>query len=288
MPPGCASGAPGVTTEPTNQTACAGSSVSFVVNASGTNLTYQWRKGTTNLSNAGNISGANSAILTIDSVSVSDTSSTYNVIIHGSFSPGDTSPGVSLMLNAAPAITTGPAGQTACVGNSVSFSVAATGTGITYQWRKGTVNLTDGGNISGVTTNTLTIDSVNMSDTTSGYNVVITGTCLPNDTSVSATLTLCPTGIISVANGNTTGAVTIYPNPFSTSINILINDALRINNVELRIYNVLGQSVMNTVITKQLTVLETDNLPPGIYIYNVIGNNKVIQSGRVISQKQGD
>jgi len=288
MPPGCASGAPGVTTEPTNQTACAGSSVSFVVNASGTNLTYQWRKGTTNLSNAGNISGANSAILTIDSVSVSDTSSTYNVIIHGSFSPGDTSPDVSLMLNAAPAITTGPAGQTACVGSSVSFPIAATGTGITYQWRKGTVNLTDGGNISGVTTNTLTIDSVNMSDTTSGYNVVITGTCLPNDTSVSATLTLCPTGIISVANGNTTGAVTIYPNPFSTSINILINDALRINNVELRIYNVLGQSVMNTVITKQLTVLETDNLPPGIYIYNVIGNNKVIQSGRVISQKQGD
>jgi hypothetical protein len=258
------------------------------VNASGTNLTYQWRKGTTNLSNAGNISGANSAILTIDSVSVSDTSSTYNVIIHGSFSPGDTSPDVSLMLNAAPAITTGPAGQTACVGSSVSFPIAATGTGITYQWRKGTVNLTDGGNISGVTTNTLTIDSVNMSDTTSGYNVVITGTCLPNDTSVSATLTLCPTGIISVANGNTTGAVTIYPNPFSTSINILINDALRINNVELRIYNVLGQSVMNTVITKQLTVLETDNLPPGIYIYNVIGNNKVIQSGRVISQKQGD
>lgn len=55
-------------------------------------------------------------------------------------------------------ITTQPLGDTVCAGDSVSFFVAATGVGLTYQWRKGNVNLINNANISGVTTDTLTID----------------------------------------------------------------------------------------------------------------------------------
>jgi hypothetical protein len=108
-------------------------------------------------------------------------------------------------------------------------------------------------------------------------------------TAINAVATMIPSNCVPVSvpsldAANTSEAVTIYPNPFSTSITIMINDASQIKEVELRIYNVLGAEVMNTTLTKQLTTLETSNLPSGIYFYKVIDNDKTIQSGELISQ----
>jgi hypothetical protein len=79
-------------------------------------------------------------------------------------------------------------------------------------------------------------------------------------------------------------AVVVYPNPFSSSLNILVNEA-QVNKCEMKVYTVLGALVMNTQITKQSTTLETDNLPSGIYFYQVTSNDKIIQSGKLISTK---
>jgi len=79
--------------------------------------------------------------------------------------------------------------------------------------------------------------------------------------------------------------INIYPNPFITNATIMITDASQMNNYELRIYDVLGTEVMNTIIIKQLTAIETNNLPSGIYSYNVFKNDKNIQSGKLISQQ---
>jgi hypothetical protein len=90
-----------------------------------------------------------------------------------------------------PNITLQPiASQTVCSGTSVNFSVTATGTGLTYQWRIGTVNLVDGGNISGATSEMLTLNPVNTTDAASNYNVVVSGTYLPGVTSNDAALTV--------------------------------------------------------------------------------------------------
>jgi len=214
-------------------------------------------------------------MLSIDPVNISDAAANYNVVISGTCAPKDSSANVSLTVNTAPDITTEPANQTADVGSSVSFSVVATGTGLTYQWRKGTVN------IAGATSATLTINPVATSDAATNYNVVVTGTCAPTETSVNASLTV-NTGIGSVDAGKANGAVTIYPNPFSTSTTIMINDASQNIKCELRIYNILGKEVSNTTITKQLTTLQTSSLPSGIYFYKLIGNNNIIQSGKLI------
>jgi hypothetical protein len=80
-------------------------------------------------------------------------------------------------------------------------------------------------------------------------------------------------------------AVTIYPNPFNTYATIRINDALQINKAGLRICNVLGEEVMNAVITKEATTFETTELASGVYFYQVIFNGKIIQSGKLVSQK---
>ncbi|MFV5689057.1 PKD-like domain-containing protein [Flavobacterium sp. ZT3R25] len=167
-----------ITSQPTaTQTACSGTNVSFSVTATGTGITYQWRKGTTNLVNGGNIGGATSATLTLTGVLTADAGS-YNVVVNGA-SPcaAVTSSNVVLIVNQVVAITTQPAvTQTVCSGNSATFSVTATGTGLTYQWRKGVTNLSNVGNISGATTNTLTINPVASGDAAVDYNVVITGT----------------------------------------------------------------------------------------------------------------
>ena len=78
----------------------------------------------------------------------------------------------------------------------------------------------------------------------------------------------------------------IYPNPFGTSLTMMINDTTQITNCTLSMYNALGEEVMNTVINKQLTVFETDNLPSGVYFYKMFDTtNTVIQSGKLVSQR---
>jgi hypothetical protein len=159
------------------------------------------------------------------------------------------------------------------------------GTDLTYQWRKGIVNLIDGGNISGVTTDTLTINSMNVSDTSSYYNVVISGICFLSTVSQNASLLFSsPTGIVSSDLEYSGEAVSFYPNPFTTSINVVINDPSQ-NKAELKVFNILGVEVLNSTLIEHINTLETGNLSSGIYIYKVISNNKTIQTGRLISQQ---
>jgi|GEM_PF-532792 len=195
---------PVVITQPNNQTICSGSSASFSVGATGANLTYQWRKGSVNLVNGGNISGVNTSVLTINPATVADTSSFYNVVVSGSCAPNDTSINVYLKINTPPSITTQPVNQTVCSGNSISFSVSASGTGITYQWMKGNTALVNGGNISGVNTPTLTVNPTTISDTSSFYYVVITGACSPKDTSLKVSLKINPATNIIIQPTNQT------------------------------------------------------------------------------------
>jgi hypothetical protein len=80
--------------------------------------------------------------------------------------------------------------------------------------------------------------------------------------------------------------VNIYPNPFSSTITMMMQDTLQIPFCTLCIYNAIGEEVMNTIINKQLTVFETGNLPSGIYFYNMLNHtNQVIQSGKLVSQQ---
>jgi hypothetical protein len=272
---------PAITLEPSDQNVCSGSSANFLVAATGSGLSFQWRNGTVNLSNGGRFSGVTSTALTINQVNSSDASSNYNVVVSGACYPGMTSSDAVLVVNTAPSITAYPIDQTACEnGCPVSFSVAATGSGLTYQWRKGTIDLSNGGNISGANTNVLTINPVSTSDVYSHYNVVVSGVCSPVRTTADASLF----GWVSSAEltVNSANRVLVYPNPFTTSLNIMINNFAEIDNCELIVFNIIGDEVVNTTITKQLTTLVTSNLRTGFYFYKIIGNDKIIQSGKLI------
>jgi Tol biopolymer transport system component len=90
-----------------------------------------------------------------------------------------------------PAITAQPAGATRTVGESVTFSVTATGNVSGYQWRKNTADIT------GATGASFTIPSVQLGDAGS-YNVVLTSAC-GSDASASAVLVVKSNQTISFA-----------------------------------------------------------------------------------------
>lgn len=83
-----------------------------------------------------------------------------------------------------------PEDQYGCAGESLTFSVVATGAGLTYQWQEddggGFADITDGGIYSGATTMDLVISDVTGLDGYD-YQCVVTGTC---DVQPCATATL--------------------------------------------------------------------------------------------------
>jgi len=91
----------------------------------------------------------------------------------------------------APTITTQPLSQTADFGGNVNFTVVATGNApLSYQWRKNAADLSNGGNISGVTATTLTITNAQLTNAGT-YSVLVSNT---NGSALSAeaVLTVLP------------------------------------------------------------------------------------------------
>jgi len=180
-------------------------------------------------------------------------------------------------------IITQPTNQAVIIGSSAVFAVEVGGAGLTYQWRKGITNLINGINISGADTDSLTIIAVTIADTSSNYNVVIAGDCSNSATSQNASLSITTaTGIGSLNNGITSETVNIYPNPFTNTINVVINDPFQ-TNLEFSLYNVLGEKMMSKILSHGLNSIETTNLNTGIYLYHVYDGGKIIQNGKLIS-----
>jgi hypothetical protein len=90
---------------------------------------------------------------------------------------------------------------------------------------------------------------------------------------------------INTNESNTQPAITIYPNPFTTSTNIRLNNQSLLDEVEIRIYNVYGQEIINAVIFKQSASLTINYPYAGVYFYKIISKNKIIQSGTLISNQ---
>jgi hypothetical protein len=124
--------APVIKTQPVARTKFEGQSATFDCGATGTGLTYQWRK------DGINISGATSASYTKTELVKADAGS-YTCLVTGTCGEA-TSDAAMLTVNAAcvnPVITVQPLGATKKVFESVTFTVEATGSNLKYSWSQG-------------------------------------------------------------------------------------------------------------------------------------------------------
>lgn len=86
------------------QTICANQFADFFVTATGTNLSYQWYRGSTMLIDGGTISGATTSMLTINPIALSDAASDYYCIVSNSCTPSLASNNSELIINQTPLI----------------------------------------------------------------------------------------------------------------------------------------------------------------------------------------
>ena len=77
---------PSITSQPSDQSVCSGSNVSFSIAAEGSSpLYYRWRKGTTDIIDGGRFSGATTNRLQIANCAPSDTAQDYNCVVTNAY-----------------------------------------------------------------------------------------------------------------------------------------------------------------------------------------------------------
>ena len=153
-------GAPTITTAPRSQTVVAGSDVTLTVEATGTNLGYQWSK------NGSAVTGATTSSLQLKAVQPADAGS-YTVTISNA-GVAVTSPAAEVAVVTRPSITASPASHAVVAGTRVSFEAGAAGTPpFSYQWLK------NGAEIAGATASAFTLSSPRSGDA-GAYSVRIT------------------------------------------------------------------------------------------------------------------
>ncbi len=79
----------------------------------------------------------------------------------------------------------------------------------------------------------------------------------------------------SVINTNR-AAIEVYPNPASYQVNVL--SGLGVQNQVIRLYNVLGELVLEE---RNTATMDVSQLPTGTYIYEITQNNKALKNGRL-------
>jgi hypothetical protein len=145
-----------ITPPPATASACAGSDLTLSLEASGANITYQWRKGTTNLVENATTVGTKTNTLTLKQLAAGAIGQ-YSCVITGMCGNPATSSAATVSIATASQITTQPVSKSVCAGTNVSFSITASGSNLTYTWRKGNTVISNGGKYSGAITGTLTI-----------------------------------------------------------------------------------------------------------------------------------
>jgi len=173
-----------ITTVSTSQSKCEGENVTLEVAAAGTITGYQWKKA------GANITGQTNASLTLSNLTTADIAE-YSVDIFGPCGTVSHS-GINLAVALKPVFSLNPVNAIKCVGETQTFTATASNVGA-YKWQKDGSDLTDGGNISGSSSSSLTINNLCATCDAGTYTVKAfgAGACASQSvTSSSATLTV--------------------------------------------------------------------------------------------------
>lgn len=168
---------PTITTAPASQHVLEGLPVTLHCLGSGTLIDYQWRKGGTD------IAGATQQDFTI-AAAAADDSGSYSCAIHNTGGTVVTPAAVLTVDLKPPVITDPPASTSLTEGQGFTLSCGASGTSVSYHWRK------DDSDLPGATSATYSVSSAQLSD--SGTYVCVASNSGGTIESASVTVTVKP------------------------------------------------------------------------------------------------
>ena len=174
-----------------------GLSLNYNVLSNNPGLTYVW-------SPAAGLNATN-----INPVAASPGVSTTYTVVATAISGCTGSASVAITVNQRPKVTAQPVNASACDQSSASFTITATGTGISYQWQVSTnggtsyADIANGTPYAGATTPTLTINPVSVAMNNNLYRCNVSGICIPVASSIGAKLTVValPAVVVTPASG---------------------------------------------------------------------------------------
>ena len=169
-------------------------------------------------------------------------------------------------------IITQPSNQSIAIGNSAVFATNSSDPNATYQWQTdlglGFQNLSNAGQYSGVTTNTLNVNSVNAGNNNQAFRCIVSsGSC--TDTTSAAYITIT-TGITE----NTSYTFTIFPNPANNTITVSWSTA---DSKALTLRDAAGRVVRTYNVNGTQAQLSLEGLASGVYFLSVGGEEKMVQ-----------
>ena len=263
-----------------NNTICSGSNVTL--NGGGAN-SYVWNNGVTD----------NTSFTPIATNSYTVTGTDGNGCVNTA--------SITITVNNAVSISSQPVNAVVLPNTDATFSVSATGTGLTYQWEENTgstwSSITNGGIYSGATTNTLTLTAVTLAESGYQYRCVVSGTTpCAAATTTAATLTISTTAIsaqpqnqsICSSSGtasfsvSTTGSTPTYQWQLSTNsgsswsdITGEISATLSLSNLTLQESGNLYHCVLNNTITSSNALLTVSP----VSVAGTVSSDQAICSG---------
>lgn len=243
---------PQITTQPSSTSVCPGASHTLRVEASGEALTYQWYK------NGTAISGATQAEYTISSASTSDAGAYHATIANDCAS--STTADATITVSATPVITQQPTSATLNAGATLTLTVAAQGSNLTYQWQfNGTIIPAPAG-----TQASLVIENVSAANQGS-YRCVVSSDC-GNITSQDAVVSIVTS--VEDEGGEHAVVMIVAPHPAHDVLMITLTNGSTMSMITLSDIN--GQVVMTTAV-EELTAasLPLQAVANGMYTLTV-------------------
>ena len=126
--------------------------------------------------------------------------------------------------------------------------------------------------------------SVNTGVVIDGRMLTTNGALTTNATTIIATM--IPSNCLSLDLKESTtekNTVSLYPNPFSSTVNLMINNYSNQKLFTLMVYTSVGRTILSSSITSELTTINMEEFPTGLYYYTIMDHNLNVQSGKIIS-----
>ena len=190
-------------------------------------------------------------------------------------------PGTSLKVygKSAPSSITGP--SNVCGSTTATYTCSTVPNATSYYWTIPSAWSI----VSGQNTNTIVVhlpanvNSINYAGSVRVQAISACGTSNFNTITVNYCKALQTANTSEVDNN----FMSIYPNPANTEFTISLN--INQSNLELEIYDVLGNKVINKILTNQTSTINIEQLSNGLYFVRLLdANSNIIYTQRLVKE----